>query len=46
MSGWFSVKRGMLDHDLFKPDGKWSKAEAWIWKKEVRVDGEVWVEGC
>ena len=22
------------------------KAEAWIWKKEVRADGEVWVEGC
>lgn len=22
------------------------KAEAWIWKKEIRVDGEVWVEGC
>jgi molybdopterin synthase catalytic subunit len=22
------------------------KAEAWIWKKELRVDGEVWVEGC
>ena len=34
MSGWFSVKRGMLDHDLFKPDGKWSKAEAWIWMIE------------
>ena len=22
------------------------KAEAWIWKKELRPDGEVWVEGC
>lgn len=22
------------------------KAEAWIWKKEHRSDGEVWVEGC
>lgn len=22
------------------------KAEAWIWKKELRVDGELWVEGC
>ena len=22
------------------------KAEAWIWKKELRTDGEVWVEGC
>lgn len=22
------------------------KAEAWIWKKELRSDGEEWVEGC
>lgn len=22
------------------------KDEAWIWKKELRVDGEVWIEGC
>lgn len=22
------------------------KSEAWIWKKEHRADGEVWVEGC
>lgn len=22
------------------------KAEAWIWKKELRADGEVWIEGC
>lgn len=22
------------------------KAEAWIWKKELRADGEVWVDGC
>lgn len=22
------------------------KAEAWIWKKEHRAGGEVWVEGC
>jgi molybdopterin synthase catalytic subunit len=22
------------------------KAEAWIWKKEIRADGEVWIEGC
>lgn len=22
------------------------KAEAWIWKKELRSDGEVWVEDC
>jgi molybdopterin synthase catalytic subunit len=22
------------------------KDEAWIWKKELRTDGEVWVEGC
>ena len=22
------------------------KAEAWIWKREIRPDGSVWVEGC
>ena len=22
------------------------KAEAWIWKKELRTDGEIWVDGC
>ena len=22
------------------------KAEAWIWKKELRTEGEVWVDGC
>jgi molybdopterin synthase catalytic subunit len=22
------------------------KAEGWIWKKELRADGELWVEGC
>ncbi len=22
------------------------KAEGWIWKKELRTDGEIWVEGC
>lgn len=22
------------------------KDEAWIWKKELRVGGEVWIEGC
>jgi molybdopterin synthase catalytic subunit len=22
------------------------KAEAWIWKKELRADGDVWVDGC
>lgn len=22
------------------------KSEAWIWKKELRVGGEVWIEGC
>ena len=34
MSGWFSVKRGLLDHEIFKPEGKWSKAEAWLWMIE------------
>ncbi len=22
------------------------KSEAWIWKREIRPDGSVWVEGC
>ncbi|MEZ5311546.1 MAG: molybdenum cofactor biosynthesis protein MoaE [Microthrixaceae bacterium] len=22
------------------------KSEAWIWKKEIRSNGEVWIEGC
>ena len=34
MSGWFSVKRGLLDHELFRPEGKWSKVEAWLWMIE------------
>jgi len=43
-AGWFSVKRGMLDHDLFKPDGKWSKAEAWIWLIENAAISEKTVD--
>lgn len=31
MSGWFALKRGMLDHPIFAPRGKYSRAEAWIW---------------
>lgn len=34
MSGWFAVKRGTLEHDLFAPEGKWSKYEAWTWMIE------------
>ncbi|CAN5668905.1 molybdenum cofactor biosynthesis protein MoaE [soil metagenome] len=22
------------------------KAEGWIWKKELRADGEIWIDGC
>lgn len=43
-TGWFSVKRGMMDHDLFKPDGKWSKAEAWIWMIENAAISEKTVD--
>lgn len=43
-TGWFSVKRGMLDHDLFKPDGKWSKAEAWIWMIENAAYRDITVD--
>ncbi|WP_288927202.1 hypothetical protein [uncultured Maritimibacter sp.] len=32
--GWFAMKRGALDHDLFRPVGKWSKFEAWTWMIE------------
>lgn len=31
MSGWFAVKRGTLEHELFAPEGKWSRYEAWVW---------------
>lgn len=34
MSGWYSVKRGILDHELFAPKGPWSRAEAWLWMIE------------
>lgn len=34
MSGWFAVKRGALFHDLLKPQGKYSRFEAWIWLLE------------
>lgn len=34
MSGWYSVKRGFLEHDLFRPEGKWTRAEAWLWMIE------------
>lgn len=30
-SGWFAVKRGTLEHELFAPEGKWSRYEAWVW---------------
>ena len=29
--GWFALKRGTLDHELFKPEGRWTKFEAWVW---------------
>lgn len=34
MSGWFAVKRGTLEHELFAPQGKWSRYEAWMWLVE------------
>lgn len=34
MSGWYSIKRGFLEHDLFRPEGKWTRAEAWLWMIE------------
>lgn len=34
MSGWFAMKRGTLEHEIFSPVGKWSKFEAWTWMVE------------
>lgn len=34
MSGWFAIRRGVLDHEIFKPTGSYSKFEAWIWLVE------------
>lgn len=44
MSGWFSVKRGFLDHELFRPDGKWSRAEAWLWMIENAAFSETVID--
>lgn len=35
MSGWYAMKRGWLDHEVFEPEGRWSRAEAWIWMIEA-----------
>lgn len=40
MSGWFAVKRGALEHELFQPEGKWSKFEAWAWMIESAAISE------
>lgn len=34
MSGWYAMKRGWLDHEIFQPVGQWSRAEAWVWMIE------------
>ncbi|MDO6587349.1 hypothetical protein Q4543_17695 [Salipiger sp. 1_MG-2023] len=34
MSGWYAVKRGTLEHEMFAPVGKWSRFEAWSWMIE------------
>lgn len=44
MSGWYSVKRGMLDHELFAPVGKWSRAEAWLWMIEAAAMSETVID--
>jgi hypothetical protein len=31
MSGWFALKRGSLEHEVFAPVGRWSRFEAWVW---------------
>lgn len=35
MSGWYAMKRGWLDHEVFEPEGRWSRAEAWVWMVEA-----------
>lgn len=35
MSGWYAMRRGWLDHEIFAPSGQWSKAEAWVWMVEA-----------
>lgn len=34
MSGWYAMKRGWLDHEIFSPVGQWSRAEVWVWMIE------------
>lgn len=34
MIGWFAIKRGTLDHDMFAPVKPWSRFEAWVWMVE------------
>lgn len=47
MSGWYAVKRGMLESDLLAPKGPFSRAEAWLWMIENApyADGEVTIKG-
>lgn len=46
--GWFLVKRGMLSHDLFRPEGPFSRLEAWLWLIEAAAfeDTTVAVDGA
>lgn len=47
MSGWFAVRRGLLESDMFAPKGPYSKYEAWVWMIESAPfkDGEVEIKG-
>lgn len=47
MSGWYKIKRGVLDHELFAPSGKWSRFEAWVWMIENAAfrDAEINIGG-
>lgn len=47
MSGWFAMRRGTLDHEIFAPTGKWSKFEAWVWMVETAPykDGHATIKG-
>lgn len=44
MSGWFAVKRGTIEHELFAPVGKWSRYEAWTWLIENAVFADTTID--
>lgn len=33
--GWFALRRGTLEHEIFAPKGAWTRFEAWVWMIEA-----------